>query len=116
MGAFFASRRWKLSGNHYPLQEPVRGGAGVLPAAALHPDTDPLPASAQGPASVHGLGAGGHWQPAPGRRILLAKLVDILNIHLLSILQHIKEILHFVSLIRFSPINAYLFSRHINEP
>ena len=64
----------------------MRGGAGVLPAAALHPDTDPLPASAQGPASVHRLGAGGHWQPAPGRRILLAKLVDMLNIHFLSII------------------------------
>ena len=71
--------------NHYLLQGPVRGGAGVLPEAALHPDTDPLPASAQGPASVHRLGAGGHRQPAPGRRILLAELVDILNIHFIFI-------------------------------
>ena len=60
------------------------GRAGVLPAAALHPDTDPLPAPAQGAASVHRLGAGGHWQPAPGRRILLAKLEYSLIIYYLS--------------------------------
>ena len=123
MGTFFIivkSSRTIVSsstGDHYLLQGPVRGGAGVLPAAALHPDTDPLPASAQGPASVHGLGAGGHWQPAPGRRILLAELVDMLNIHFLSIL-HIKEILHFIFSFRFSPINVYLysFSMHITVP